>query len=85
MINYPSIITIEFRMPRTKDERGIYGETIVKRNQAKIFINSATNQNRKELLDTLMHECYHAIVGMYRFSTKREEYKARRIGKLARE
>lgn len=78
------VVTIEVRQPRNKNERGNFGITWAKKDQAVIFINAAMNKNRKELIDTLMHECYHAVVGMFGFSNKHEEQIAKKVGALVR-
>lgn len=85
MTKYPVVFTIEFRNPQNKDEASCFGETCAKPGQAQIFINARRNRNREELLDTLMHEMYHAVVGAFNFSTKNEEQIAWEIGRYKRD
>lgn len=85
MAKYPVCFTIEVRNPRNKEERPIYGMTWAKAGQANIFINARKNRNREELLDTLIHELYHALVGAFKFSTKSEEKFARELGRYLRD
>lgn len=84
-LGFPDTIVLDIRKSRTKEERDVYGLTWTKGQHAKIFINIQKNQHREELLDTLMHELYHAVVGMYKFSTKDEEAIARGIGRYKRD
>ncbi len=82
-MDFPKLIVLELRNPRTKDEAGAFGQTCVSGRNALIFVNARKNRNREELMDTLLHELFHAAVGLFRFSTKGEEKKARTIGRLA--
>ena len=79
-----SSITVEWRAPRNQDEKGTFGMTIAEPGRAIIFVNAFKNRNRQEFLDTLMHEFYHAAVGLYKFSTKQEEKIARVLGSTVR-
>lgn len=85
MLGFFDTITLDIRKARNKAEKEVYGLTWSKPGKAKIFINVAKNRNPDELLDTLMHELYHAVVGMYKFSTKDEEKIAREIGRYKRD
>lgn len=85
MTKYPVVFTLEVRNPRNKEEKKLYGMTWSKAGQANIFINIRKNRNRDELLDTLMHELYHAVVGSFKFSTKDEEAIAIEIGRYKRD
>lgn len=85
MTKYPVVFTIEFRNPQNKDEADCYGQTYAKNGQAHIYVNARKNRNREELLDTLVHELYHAVVGSFKFSTRHEEKFARELGRYLRD
>lgn len=85
MTKYPVVFTLEIRNPTNKEEKGLYGMTWSKKGQANIFVNARKNRSREELLDTLMHELYHAVVGSFKFSTKNEEKYAIEIGRYLRD
>ncbi len=82
------MILIEVRVPHTKEESEVYGETFADESASvvKIFINSKKNKNRFEFVNTLMHELFHAVVYLFydrlpiKMSIKAEEKIANDIG-----
>lgn len=85
MTKHPVVFTIQVRNPTNREESKIYGMTWSKAGQATIFVNARKNRNRTELLDTLLHELYHAVVGSFKFSTKNEEKFAQELGRYLRD
>lgn len=81
MIHYPDTIIIEIRNPRNKDEAACFGATNATSGRAVIFVNARKNRSNQDLKDTLLHECYHAITGMYGFSNRHEEQIASYVAK----
>jgi hypothetical protein len=77
-------VFMEWRNPRTKQERKLYGLTEYEnRHVAKVFIN--TRNDGGEIVDTFFHEMAHVFFAFHRrrgkVNLKREEALASQIGK----
>lgn len=76
-------VYIEWRYPKTKAEKKLYGLTEYDNKfVAKVFIN--TQAGRRHLIDTFFHEMTHVFLAMHRrrgkMHSKREEALAQQIG-----
>lgn len=76
------VIVVEFRAPRTKDEKEVYGltETEHGSNVSRIFINSRRVPHSR--LDTFFHEVAHAFM---HFKGEKNQKKAERAARLTGE
>ncbi len=54
------VILIEKRKPRTKEETGVYGQTLHDRDFSKVFINCT--KDRWDNVDTFFHELTHVYL-----------------------
>ena len=79
-------IVIEWRNPRTKEEKELWGETFVYHDIATVFINLKKNRKSKEAVDTFFHEIAHVFFGFHtknkKMSDAKEEELAMQVGKL---
>ena len=72
------VIVIEFRPPRTKEEKGLYGLTETdERRVSRIFINS--RKSPSTFLDTFFHEVAHAFMHWKGEKDERRSEKAARL------
>lgn len=73
------IIVVEFRAPRTKVEKSVYGLTETEKGSkvARIFINSRRAPESR--LDTFFHEIAHAFMHLKGEKNTRKEEKAARL------
>lgn len=79
-------IHIDYRAPRTKDEKGLFGQVFAEKDKADIYMNVNKNRNSKDLVDTFFHEMAHvffAFHGKTKQMTEAEEEKlAQQIGRI---
>jgi len=77
-------IHIEYRAPRTIEEKGLYGQTFSNNEKADIFINLSKNRTRMDTIDTFFHEIAHVFFAFYKSKVKvtaaEEERLAQQIG-----
>lgn len=79
--NATKVILLEWRPPRTKQERRVYGLTTYSNHQiARVFIN---NRYPKEAIRTFWHEMFHAFCNFHqskgRIPRRKEEQLAKEI------
>lgn len=66
----PRTIQIQFRDPKNKQERKVFGFTnIYSPNLVEIFINAKKNKNNNVFVNTLFHELVHTVLAFYNHKT----------------
>ena len=63
-------LVVEWRYPRTKEERGVFGQCVSKDDTIKIFINTRKNRD-EEYIKTFWHEICHAFYYIHCRAIKR--------------
>jgi hypothetical protein len=79
-------IHIEYRAPRTLEEKESYGQTFSNNEKADIFINLHKNRTSDDTIDTFFHELAHVFFAFYKtrikVSAADEEKMAKQIGRV---
>ena len=76
------VILVEFRKPKTKEERGLYGLCVTEnKSVSRVFINSQKEPNSR--IDTFFHEMAHAFMHWRGRKSKRSERIASYVGQAA--
>lgn len=86
MIKY---IHIDYRKPRTEEEKGYYALSNVDTNTTDMFINVNKHRDGKNLADTFFHEMAHVFMAFHgkdgQMSNAKEEKLAKEIGRICAE
>lgn len=82
MIKY---IHLDYRNPRTKEEKGYFALSNVDTHTSDIFINRKKNRKGSDLADTFFHEMAHVFLAFHgkdkQMSAAKEEKLAKEIGR----
>jgi len=86
MIKY---IHIDYRKPRTKEEKSVYAISHVETNTANMFINVDMHRKSKNLSDTFFHEMAHVFLAFHgkdgQMTDAKEEKLAKEVERICAE
>lgn len=82
-------IHLDYRIPRTKEEKSLFGLSDVEKDTAAIFINVNMHRKGRNLIDTFFHEMAHVFIAFHgkdgQMSNAKEEKLAKEIGRVCAE
>lgn len=77
-------VHLDYRRPRTKGEKDMFGLSMVDAQSANVFINTNKHRNGQNLIDTFFHEMVHVFLAFHgkdkQMSDATEEKLAKAIG-----
>ena len=83
MIKY---VHIDYRTPRTSEERSVYAFTEGDKHAATVFINVNKNRKSEDVIDTFFHEMAHVFFAFHKKNRKMscaaEEKLAQQVGRI---
>lgn len=82
-------IHIDYRHPRTKEERECFAITFAEPHSAEIFLNVKKHSKGHVLVDTFFHEMVHVFLEFHgkakQMSAAKEENLAKEVGRICAE